>query len=106
MFLAAPISILFVFTTLVVDPDRGELEKKIAEFAPVDLKVDTSKLDDDEKLLLAHLVEAGRRFDQLFYRQVSSKNEALLKELEADKTPLGKARLRFFEINKGPWDRV
>src|SRR5438046_2948519 len=98
--------IVFALAALTDDGDKADLEKKIAQFAAVDLKVDLSKLDADEKLVLAHLVEAGRRLDDLFLKQSWAKNAATQKTLEADKTPLGKARLRLFLIFKGPWDRI
>jgi peptidase M49-like protein len=102
----APISILLALSALTGGDEKADLDKKIAQFAPVDLKVDLSKLDADQKTVLAHLIEAGRRLDELFMKQAWSKNAPTLKTLEADKSPLGKARLRLFMIYEGPWDRV
>src|SRR5438067_6574743 len=44
--------------------------------------------------------------DTLFLRQVWSGNEAMLRNLTRDQTPLGRARLHYFLINKGPWSRL
>jgi hypothetical protein len=44
--------------------------------------------------------------DALFLRQVSPRNEAWLFELLADPSALGRARLHYFLINKGPWSRL
>ena len=44
--------------------------------------------------------------DPLFLRQVWAGNEALLLDLLEDETPLGRARLHYFLINKGPWSRL
>jgi hypothetical protein len=45
-------------------------------------------------------------YDPLYLRQVWSGNEALLKKLQADETPLGRERLHYFMINKGPWSQL
>ena len=50
---------------------------------------------------LAKLVEAGRLMDALFLRQVWAGNEAVLFDLLADTTPLGRARLHAFLGQQG-----
>ncbi|ACG71755.1 MutT/NUDIX family protein [Anaeromyxobacter sp. K] len=87
-------------------PGVAALRRAEARFAPVDLKVDLSKLPASERTALAKLVEAGRIMDALFLRQVWAGNEALLLRLVEDRSPLGEARLRLFLRNKGPWDRL
>jgi hypothetical protein len=80
------------------------LQKKQARFAPVELNVDTSKLDPRDQKALAQLVEAAKVIDDLFrYEQVWSGNRALREKLAADTSELGKARLRYFDLNQGPW---
>jgi hypothetical protein len=83
-----------------------ELETKAARFAPVDLTADISKLPDNEKQALKRLVEASKILDTLFLRQVWAGNETLLLDLLRDQSSLGKARLHYFLINKGPWSRL
>jgi hypothetical protein len=51
-------------------------------------------------------VDAAKLIDALFLRQVSAQNESRLLDLLRDETPLGKARLHYFLINKGPWSRI
>lgn len=87
-------------------PEKAELDKLAARFAPVDLKVDLSKLPANERASLAKQVEAARLMDALFLRQVWAGNEAMLLDLADGKSPLGQARLENFLIHKGPWDRV
>ncbi len=41
--------------------------------------------------------------DDIFLVQYWSGNPALYSRLQKDNTPLGKARLQYFWINKGPW---
>jgi len=83
-----------------------ELETMTRRFAPVELTADLSTLPETERKTLAKLVEAAKVFDALFLRQVWSGNETLLLELARDESPLGRARLRYFLINKGPWSRL
>ncbi len=89
--------------------EMGELAKlheMAAQFAPVDLKVDVGALPPSERTALARLVEAARVLDALFLRQAWAGNETLLLQLQSDQSPLGRARLHAFLLNKGPWDRL
>ena len=85
-------------------PGLAELKRRHARYAPVDLRVDVAKLPESERRALAKLVEASRFLDVLYLRQVWPGNEALLLRLREDTSPLGQARLRYFLLNKGPWD--
>jgi len=87
-------------------PDAARLKAMSARFAPVEIGADISALPPNEQKALAKLVEAGYVMDRLFLRQVWDKNEFTLRELQADKSPLGQARLSYFLINKGPWSRL
>ena len=87
-------------------PNEAELLAMTARFAPVTVKVDTSALPANEKLALAKMVEAAKIFDALYYRQVAPLNETYLAELVTDTSPLGRARLHYFALNKGPWSRL
>ena len=82
------------------------IEAKTARFAPVDITADLSGLADNERRALAKLVEAARVTDALFMRQSWAGNQALLLDLLADESALGRARLHYFLINKGPWSRL
>src|SRR5688572_24065060 len=75
-------------------------------FAPVDLTADISVLPEHERRALAKMVEAAKVFDALFLRQVWEGNETLLLDLVQDSSPLGRVRLHYFLINKGPWSRL
>ena len=87
-------------------PDAERLVAMTARFAPVDIGVDMSRLPAGERKALAKIVDAARIMDPLFLRQVWAGNEALLFELLEDEGPLGRARLDYFLINKGPWSRL
>ena len=86
--------------------ELAELNAKIKRFAPTVITADTSQLSAGDRRALAKVVEAARLFDPLFLRQVWSGNVALQRKLEADKTPLGRARLHYFMLNDGPWSQL
>src|SRR6478672_13310935 len=95
-------------------PTLAELQKMTARFAPADIGADITGLPKNERDALARLIEAARVMDALFLRQVWAGNDALLQELAARAAmPVGPrasrtaaARLHYFLINKGPWDRL
>ncbi len=84
-------------------PDAATLQSMTARYAPVDIGADISPLPPGERRALAKLVQAGRIMDAIFLRQVWGGNEAVLFNLLADPSPLGRARLHEFLVNKGPW---
>jgi hypothetical protein len=84
-------------------PNLPELEKMQARYAPTELKVDTSHLSAGDKKALAKLLEAARVLDPLFMTQLWEGGNALYSKLQKDATPLGRARLKYFWQNKGPW---
>jgi hypothetical protein len=87
-------------------PDESELAALSARFAPVEVAVDLASLPENEKAALAKLVEAARLVDALFMRQRFAGNDALLLQLAADQSSLGRARLDYFLLNKGPWSEL
>ena len=86
--------------------ELAELNAKVRRFAPTVITADTAHLSAGDRRALAKVIEAARLFDPLFLRQVWSGNVALKSKLEADKTPLGRARLHYFNINDGPWSQL
>ncbi len=87
-------------------PGAQQLETMTARFAPVDLGADISGLPQNERQALARMVDAARIFDPLFLRQVWAGNDAVLMDLVDDHSDLGRARLHYFMLNKGPWSRL
>jgi hypothetical protein len=99
-------TILFTISAFAMQTkvfDVPTLEKMAARFAPTNVTVDISSLPASERTALSKLVEAAKVIDGIFLRQVWAGNEALLLDLVRDQTPLGRARLHYFLINKGPW---
>lgn len=87
-------------------PDLAQLQKMAARFAPTPMRVDTSKLSSGDQKALVKLIEASRILNEIFMQQLWSGSLALYAQLQRDTTPLGKARLHYFWINKGPWSDI
>ncbi|HZD94953.1 MAG TPA: hypothetical protein VE133_11910 [Candidatus Sulfotelmatobacter sp.] len=87
-------------------PDANELNRMTARFAPAPLNVDLSGLSAGDKKGLAKLIEAGHLVNDIFMQQFWSGDQALYRKLQQDKTPLGRTRLHYFWINKGPWSEI
>ena len=89
-----------------VDPMLQHIQTMTARFAPVDLTADVTSMPANEQQALAKMIEAARVFDGLYLRQIWDGNESLLVQLAQDETPVGRARLKYFLLNKGPWSRL
>src|SRR5450755_1523162 len=87
-------------------PGLTQLEKMTDRFAPTPMRVDTSRLSSGDQQALVKLIEAARLLNDAFMRQMWSGNAALYSRLQKDTTPLGKARLHYFWLNKGPWSDI
>src|ERR1700730_766932 len=87
-------------------PDLAQLDKMIARFTPIELRADISKLSPGDRQALAKLIEASRVLGHIFPQQVGRGNPGFYNNLRPDTTPLGKARLHYFWINKGPWSSL
>jgi len=91
---------------LAASMDAVTLQKMAARFAPTEVAARVEALPPLERAALAKLVEAARLFDSIYLRQVWAGNEPLLLQLSQDATPLGRARLHLFVIDKGPWSNL
>ena len=87
-------------------PNADELNQMAARFAPAPLDVDLAGLSAGDKKALAKLIEAGHIVNHIFMQQFWSGDLALYQKLQLDKSALGKARLHYFWINKGPWSEI
>lgn len=89
-----------------VDKAVSDLQAQSARFALTDLTADITALPANEREALAHMVRAAQVMDALFLEQAWAGNESMLHSLVRDESPLGRARLHEFLINKGPWARL
>jgi hypothetical protein len=84
-------------------PDLAQLKQMNARFAPVKLEYDTSRLSAGDRKALDKLIEAAHSLNFLFMDQLWNADRALYEKLRKDTSPLGKERLHYFWLNKGPW---
>jgi hypothetical protein len=109
---SAVISIIAIAAPLAQKPSRKQgpadksLATKIRRFAPTMLTANTRRLSPNDRKALSRIIAAAKYFNPLYRRQIWSENEALLKKLQADKTPLGRLRHHYFLINQGPWSQL
>ncbi len=87
-------------------PGLAELTAMQARFAPTPLKVDVSGLSAGDRKALADLIQASRIVNHIFMEQFWGGDLALYKKLQQDDSPLGRARLHYFWMNKGPWSEI
>jgi len=69
---------------------------------------DRSLLNDNERQVVAKLIEASKLIDEIFWRQVSEENPDLRSRLQkqASDSALDRTGYEYFLMNKGPWDRL
>jgi hypothetical protein len=105
---------LFLLFSLVIimscsDPPqrpRSPLEPKLERFAPVELTGDTTALSPGDRQALPKLIAAARIMDELYLRQSWSGSDSLRRVLAGDRSEEGALKLRYFDVNMGPWSRL
>ena len=90
---------------LEIAPDTPQRLQQMPRTA---IDYDRSLLNDNEKQVVAKLVEASKSIDEIYWRQVSEDNPALRTRLQAQATmsSLDRAGYEYFLANKGRWDRL
>lgn len=84
--------------------EEGSLiTKKAAQFVPTNISYDETGLDDNQRIVINNLYQAAKIMDEIFLKQVYSKNEFIKSELLESSN--GEA-LKYFNINFGPFDRL
>jgi Peptidase family M49 len=86
-------------TEMHVEPD---VAKRLAQLPRTVIDYDRSLLDDNEKQVVAKLIEASKAIDELYWRQVWEGNP----DLRARLAKQGGPAYEYFIANKGPWDRL
>lgn len=90
-------------------PDRGEeqmLTEKIKKFVPTEIRYDESQVDQRQAQVLENLYHAAKLMDEIFLRQVYSKNVEIRQTLQASSAEIDRKRLELFTIMFGPFDRL
>ena len=87
-------------------PGAAQLDRMAARLAPTPLRVDLSRLTAGDRRAVQKLIAASRIVNDVFIEQMWSGNRALWRRLEADRSPLGRARRHYFWLNKSPWSEI
>ena len=82
------------------------LEKEINKFAPVKLSFDEKLVNEKQKKVLRKLIEATKIMDEIFLRQVYSRNVEIREKLRKAKDELSRKELELFNIYYGPFNRL
>ncbi|HSQ23267.1 MAG TPA: hypothetical protein VLN44_02600 [Pyrinomonadaceae bacterium] len=96
----------FAYGQKATNQPDNQLAAKIRRFAPTVMTANTSRLSPNDRKALQKIIAAAKLYDTLYLRQIWSGNEALLAKLQANKSALGRQRLHYFMINKGPWSQL
>ncbi len=80
--------------------DADLARQRMGDYATVKLSADLSGFDDNQKRMLALLVQAADVTNSLYWQQAWGDKDALMKRIPDEETR------RYAEINYGPWDRL
>jgi hypothetical protein len=89
--------------SLLPAADLASVQRMSSRFAPTEIRADTSHLSSGDRQALVSLIKAARILDDVFMDQLWSGDHSLLEKLKLDNSELGRARLQYFWLNKGPW---
>jgi hypothetical protein len=81
-------------------PADRAMGDRVAQYTPVRLTADLSRLSDHERRMLPLLIDAAAAIDTMYRQQYYPALDSLLATLTDSATR------RFVEINYGPWDRL
>src|SRR3954470_19730921 len=103
----APLAIVLIMTAcesgvppgLQIAPD---VPHRVSQIPRTVIDYDRSLLNDNEKQVVAKLIEATKQIDEIYWRQVSEENPDLRTQLQQRGGP----GYEYFVMNRGPWDRL
>jgi hypothetical protein len=84
---------------LKIAPD---IPQRTAKLPRTVIDYDHALLNDNERQVVAKLIDASKLIDEIFWRQVSEGNPALRDRLAKENAPA----YDYFVKNRGPWDRL
>ncbi len=83
-----------------VEQKTKQMQAKLDQYVQVKLTTDMSKLDDNEKKVLVHLIKAVKYMNPAYWPQTYGDKNELMSKVKDDLTK------KYIEINYGPWDRL
>jgi hypothetical protein len=103
----APLAIALIMTACQTTAPAGrpaapDVAQRVAQLPRTVIDYDRSLLSDNEKQVVAKLIEASKAIDELYWRQISEQNP----EWRAELAKQDGAVYEYFLANKGPWDRL
>jgi hypothetical protein len=86
----------------------ADTPQRLSQLPRTVIDYDRSLLNDNERQVVAKLIEASKLIDEIFWRQVSEENPDLRAKLEkqAGDSAFNRAAYDYFVMNKGPWDQL
>lgn len=87
---------------------KDDTPQRLAQLPKTVVDYDHALLNDNEKQVVAKLIEASAFIDDIYWRQVSEDNPKLRMRLEqqATESDLDRAGYEYFLANRGRWDRL
>ncbi|HET7321720.1 MAG TPA: hypothetical protein VFI96_04425 [Longimicrobiaceae bacterium] len=76
------------------------IQERLAQYTPVRLTTDLSKLTAKERAMLPLLIDAAQQMDEIYWQQAYGPKAELLSSITDPDVK------RYAEINYGPWDRL
>lgn len=76
------------------------MQDRVDQYAKVELTADLSVLSDNQKKIIALLIDAGKAMEEVFWQEAYGQSDSLMSTLDDEATK------KFVEINYGPWDRL
>jgi hypothetical protein len=83
-----------------------EIESRVEQFAVVEIDFDESLLDEDQRTVVARLVQASDVLGEIFRLQVWRRNLDYEEHLARAEGPGIEAARTYYAVMAGPWDRV
>jgi hypothetical protein len=85
----------------------ADVAARVAQLPRTVVDYDRSLLNENERQVVALLVEASQLIDDIYWRQVAEENPQVREQLQhqASNSALDRAAYDYFEINRGRWDR-
>ena len=87
---------------------KSDTPARLAQLPATVIDYDRSLLNQNEREVVARLIEASKAIDEIFWRQVDEENPSIRARLaaQASSSSLDRAGYDYFIANKGRWDRL
>ena len=83
-----------------------DINERLNKLIDVELRYDSSNLNDNQIILLRKMVKVSKLIDDIFLMQIYNKNFEIMKKLRGSDDEKEKLELKYFMWNKGPWDKL